>query len=139
MGGYGAFKLALGCPGQYAAAASLSGALDLACHIHDEWDECRQRTFNAVFGDMESIPGSGNDLIARVKALESVPDTEFYVACGTEDFLYPDAVHFRQAAAEKGLRLTYEESGGDHTWSFWDTYIQRVLEWLPVEKLEMPE
>ena len=139
MGGYGAFKLALGCPGQYAAAASLSGSLDLAHHIHDEWDECRLRTFNAVFGDMENIPGSGNDLIAQVKALESVPDTEFYVACGTEDFLYADSVNFRDAAAEKGLHLTYEEPGGDHTWSFWDTYIQRVLEWLPVEKLQLPE
>jgi putative tributyrin esterase len=30
MGGYGAFKLALTHPDRYAAAASLSGALDVA-------------------------------------------------------------------------------------------------------------
>ena len=36
MGGYGAFKLALRKPDQYAAAASLSGALDMAAHLNNE-------------------------------------------------------------------------------------------------------
>lgn len=136
MGGYGAMKLALGCPGQYAAAASLSGALDLAGHIDDEWDESRQRSFEAVFGDLRTIPESDNDLIAQLGKLKTVPDTEYYVCVGTEDYLYRDSVTFRQKALEAGLHLTYEESTGDHDWSFWDSNIQRVLEWLPVEKFE---
>ena len=37
MGGYGAMKLALSRPGRFSAVASISGSLDLAAHIHDEW------------------------------------------------------------------------------------------------------
>lgn len=135
MGGYGAIKLAMGCPGQYGAAASLSGALDLASHINDEWDDSRMRAFEAVFGDIKNVPTSGNDLMAQLQALKAIPETEFYVGCGTEDYLYQDSVSFRDAAAGKGLRLTYEESAGEHNWDFWDTYIQRVLEWLPIDDL----
>ncbi len=136
MGGYGAMKLAFERPGQYAAAASLSGALDLPAHIGDDFSETRARTFEAVFGDIEKLPGSENDLIAKLRKLEAVPDTDFYVCCGTEDYLYEDSITFRDTAREKGLRLTYEESAGEHKWDFWDAYIQRVLEWLPIEKLE---
>lgn len=136
MGGYGAIKLALDCPEQYAAAASLSGALDIASHTDDEFRESRGRTFEAIFGDIQTLPNSANDLIARVDALESAPDTAFYACVGTEDYLYQDSLSFRDKATAAGLNLTYEESAGEHEWGFWDAYIQRVLEWLPIEKLE---
>jgi putative tributyrin esterase len=32
------------------------------------------------------------------------------------------------------FNLTYEESPGDHRWMYWDTQIQRVLEWLAIQK-----
>ena len=75
MGGYGAMKLALGRPGQYAAAASISGALDIAAHIDDTWDDVRGRTFQAIFGDLESIPRSKNDLMAQLDQITAVPET----------------------------------------------------------------
>lgn len=136
MGGYGAMKLALGCPERFAAAASLSGALDIAAHTEDEWDESHTRTFEAIFGDLRNLPGSENDLIAQLGKIKETPETEFYLCCGTEDNLYPDSVTFRDAARAANLRLTYEESEGDHDWGYWDTQIQRVLDWLPIEKLE---
>jgi len=135
MGGYGAMKLALGHPGRYAAAASLSGALDIAAHIHDEWDESRARTFEAIFGELANVPDSRNDLIHQIRTLRTIPETSFYLCVGTEDYLYQDSVTFRDAALNAGLHLTYEESPGDHEWGFWDLRIQRVLEWLPIEKL----
>jgi len=136
MGGYGAMKLALGLPNQYAAAASLSGALDIAAHIEDEFDESRTRTFDAIFDSLATIPGSENDLIAQLDKIEQIPKTQFHLSCGTEDDLYPDSVSFRNKALAAGLDLTYEEFEGDHDWAFWDRQIQRVLEWLPIEKLE---
>ena len=134
MGGYGAMKLALGHPGKYAAAASICGALDIAAHIHDEWDASRQRTFEAVFGDLADIPGSGHDLMACLKALDGIPETGFYVCVGRDDYLYQDSVTFRDTAAAKGIHLTYEESSGDHDWGFADRHIRHVLEWLPIEQ-----
>ncbi|MBN2685813.1 MAG: esterase family protein [Pontiellaceae bacterium] len=135
MGGYGAVKLALENPGQYAAAASLSGSLDIASHITDEWNESRARAFEAVFGALENVPNSEHDLIARIQALGTPPETAFYACVGTEDYLYQDSISFRRAAERAGLNLTYEESEGDHQWSYWDRSIKRVLQWLPIEKL----
>jgi len=139
MGGYGAFKWALACPQRFSHAASLAGALDIASHIHDEWDESRRRTFAAVFDTLEAVPGSENDLIAELNHMEKIPATAFYVSCGTEDYLYQDALNFRDAATRKGLNLTYEETEGQHDWNFWDAAIRRVLEWLPINRLETPE
>jgi S-formylglutathione hydrolase FrmB len=135
MGGYGAMKLALGNPGKYAAAASIFGALDIAAHIHDEWHASRRRSFEAVFGDLAAIPGSVHDLIAHLKALDCIPETEFLVCVGRDDYLYQDSVTFRDIALAKGLRLTYEESASGHAWGFADLHIQHVLEWLPIKKL----
>lgn len=135
MGGYGAFRLALENPGQYTAAASIFGALDLAAHIHDDWNESRLRTFEAVFGDISRIKGGNNDLIAQVGKLETVPETDFYLCVGRDDYLYQDSVTFRKTATGKGLSVTYEEDEGEHHWEFADQYIRRILEWLPIERL----
>ena len=135
MGGYGAFKLALGRPNQYAAAASLSGALDLAAHTGDEWDETHARTYHAVFDQLDQVAGSKNDLIAQLKKLTQPPSTLFYTCVGTEDYLYNDSISFRSAAQAAGLNLLHEEGPGAHDWDFWDQWIQRVLAWLPVEKI----
>ena len=34
------------------------------------------------------------------------------------------------------IDLTYLEEPGTHEWGFWDRNIQRILEWLPLEKKE---
>ena len=35
-------------------------------------------------------------------------------------------------AAGLGFDVTYEEHAGeDHTWSYWDSAIQRAIRWLP--------
>ena len=50
MGGYGAFKLALSHPERYAAAASLSGALDISQVVTGD-DPAWQAEMQTVFGD----------------------------------------------------------------------------------------
>lgn len=132
MGGYGAFKLALRHPERFAAAASLSGALNVAASAKrgpKEW--IRERRL--IFGNLEKLPGSENDLLALAGQLAQSgrPQPALYQWCGTEDFLYQDNLAFRDCARQKGLDLTYEEGPGSHEWQYWDTMIQRVLEWLP--------
>jgi S-formylglutathione hydrolase FrmB len=34
---------------------------------------------------------------------------------------------------ESGIDLTYHEEAGQHDWEFWDKYIQKALDWLPLE------
>lgn len=130
MGGYGAFKLGLSYPERYAAAASLSGALDLRDFLGMEGRE----EFGLVFGEPESVVGSGNDLFALADRVAAGGGRQpmLYQCCGTEDFLYGENVRFRDHARGLGLELTYEEGPGTHEWGYWDRHIQRVLEWLPL-------
>jgi putative tributyrin esterase len=134
MGGYGAYKLALIYPERFAAAASLSGGLDLSYSVRADNprnDEGRLAEFRTVFGDLSKVSGSKNDLIALAKKVSrGAVKPRLYQCCGTEDFIYPDNVRFREAVSKLPLDLTYEESPGEHNWAYWDKMIQRVLEWM---------
>ena len=133
MGGYGAFKMALRCPAKFAAAASLSGALDMARNAGTK-DPAWRRELRDVFGPLDKIAGSNNDLLwlAGKVARSRGPKPALYQWCGAEDFLYQDNLTFRDHARSVGLAVTYEEGPGSHEWQYWDTQIQRVLAWLPV-------
>ncbi|MBO7745982.1 esterase family protein [Paenibacillus sp. MWE-103] len=129
MGGYGAFKLALNKPEQYAAAASLSGALDVST-----FEERAPVDFGRIFGTADVVNGLPNNLFLAAETLKASgrPIPRLYQYCGTEDFLYEDNVKFRRHADALGLPLTYEEAPGEHSWEYWDEYIQHVLKWLPL-------
>ncbi|HZG88418.1 alpha/beta hydrolase family protein [Paenibacillus sp.] len=132
MGGYGAMKWALTHPGRIAAAASLSGALDIASMVRgaSEWIK---PTFELVYGGRE-LTGSGDDLLRLLQQVDRSegPKPKLYQCCGTEDFLYGENVTFRDACRRTGLDFTYEEGPGEHNWEYWDAKIQDVLKWLPL-------
>ncbi|PWW37472.1 MULTISPECIES: alpha/beta hydrolase [Paenibacillus] len=135
MGGYGAFKLALRKPDQYAAAASLSGALDMTAHLDNMKSSPLWRAeMERIFGP--KIAGSENDLLQLLKdnQASSGPRPLLYQCCGTEDFLYDQNQSFREACAQTDLQLTYEEEPGEHEWGYWDQKIQSVLKWLPLRE-----
>jgi S-formylglutathione hydrolase FrmB len=134
MGGYGAFKLALTHPERYAAAASLSGAVDIREVVrghHNLDDKVWLAGMRNVFGDLSKVPGSKHDLmtLARNVAKGQVRP-RLYQCCGTEDFLYADNLRFRDTVRRLSLDLTYEEGPGEHNWAYWDKMIQRVLAWM---------
>jgi putative tributyrin esterase len=123
MGGYGAFKWALRQPERFAAAASLSGALDLAGRFpHD-------RVLERVFGG-RPIAGTGDDLVGLVDRADTASLPRLYLACGTEDFLYGENLRFRDACRAKDVPITVDFGPGDHEWGYWDTKIQDVLAWI---------
>ena len=132
MGGYGAFKLALTYPERYAAAASLSGTLDVVRLARAE-QAAGQSELGHIFGEANALADSPNDLfhLAAQIVEQSRPRPSLYQWCGTEDFLYADNLHFRQHTESLGLAVTYEEGPGGHEWSCWDAQIERVLAWLP--------
>ncbi|MDR2549311.1 MAG: esterase family protein [Desulfobulbus sp.] len=131
MGGYGAFKLAMSYPSRYAAAASLSGVMDIARLAQDDQaaglDELRQ-----IFGEADTLANSPNDLffLAQRMVRQGKPQPSLYQWCGTEDFLYADNVRFHRHTESLGVAVQYEEGSGGHEWSCWDARIQKVLAWL---------
>ena len=129
MGGYGAFRCALGRPDVFSKAASLSGALDASRLSKLDEPLEREAYWEDIFGPAEEIPGSGNDLFHTAECLrENRP--ELWMWCGTEDFLYADNLRMRDHLRALGYALTYSEGPGDHSWKYWDAQIQNVLDWL---------
>ncbi len=90
MGGFGAFKLAFNKPGKFAAAASLSGAMDMEEMVKRM--KGRENENESIFGDIRKIKGSMNDLFAMSRRLAKSkgPKPKLFMACGKEDFLYQD-------------------------------------------------
>jgi putative tributyrin esterase len=131
MGGYGALKWALREPHRFAAAASLSGALDIASA---ELESSRPELYERVFGD-RSVAGTANDLVGLLQSVASRADLPaFYVACGLEDELVTQNLRFIEAAEASGVPLTTQLTPGRHEWGYWDTEIQQVLSWLPMHR-----
>jgi putative tributyrin esterase len=126
MGGYGAMKLALSFPDRFAAAASLSGAVDVARLSTENVFE----DISNIFSEPSALPGSRDDLFALAQEAagrNSLP--RLFQCCGTEDFLYQDNTRYRDHCLELGLPLTYEEGPGNHEWGYWDRNIERVIDW----------
>lgn len=128
MGGYGALKWALHQPERFAAAASLSGVLDLEAI---SWDPSRRPLFQRVF---DGRVGPHDDLLTLVAEadVESLPS--FYVGCGTEDVLYDGNVRFLDEATAAGLDVHVDFRSGEHEWGLWDSAIRDVLAWLPLAR-----
>ncbi len=132
MGGYGAFKWALRQPERFAAAASLSGAIDLAgLRTRRERPE-DPLLFERIFGDHDPA-GTDDDLFTLVRRADTASLPSLYLCCGTEDQLVGDNRRFQQVCAEAGVPLTVDFGPGPHEWDYWDRMIQEVLAWLPLE------
>ena len=137
MGGYGAFKLALSCPEKFAAAASLSGAVDMSSRVKSNQIQDTTEIQN-IFGNLNSIENSENDLfyLAKKVSVSNGLKPKLYQCCGTEDFLYEDNINFKKFIKETTLDYTYDESPGIHEWKYWDAEIQKVLKWLPIDRIQ---
>ncbi|MEO6509979.1 MAG: alpha/beta hydrolase family protein, partial [Nocardioides sp.] len=126
MGGYGAMKLALSHPERYAAAATLSGALDL-----DELASRPERVelFEGIFGD--TVPEDANVFTLLEKA-DAATLPRIHVSTGTEDAagLVEGNRRFVAALEEKGADVTTDFRPGEHVWSLWDTLLPEIIDWM---------
>ena len=124
MGGYGALKLAFSHPERYAAAASLSGGLDLRTLLAPPDP---RGLLDRVFGGSVS---DEHDLFTLLARASGVPP--LYLACGTDDPLLPGTEKLADAARAHGVDVTLDLRPGTHEWSLWDATIADVIAWLPM-------
>ncbi|MGA8211878.1 MAG: alpha/beta hydrolase family protein [Nocardioidaceae bacterium] len=127
MGGYGALKWALRDPSRFGAAASLSGALDLAApRGEDDW---RRPLLERIFA---GPVGAADDLFALLAAADPSTLPPLYVGCGTEDELVDQSRRFVAAAVAAGVGVTEDFGPGEHEWGLWDRAVRDVVDWLPL-------
>lgn len=141
MGAYGALKLGLAHSDSFQAVAGFSGVVDVAkfwMRLKEEGNLIPFCTvlpdFEAIFGKMEQIRGTENDLYHLLEGVcrEECPDIQLY--CGTEDFLLEDNQRFYQRMADKKLPCSLEVFEGGHEWEFWGKALKKAFEVFPFRK-----
>lgn len=140
MGGYGAITNGLKYSETFGRIAGLSSGLILD-RLESAEPELTERVFGpdfkkTIFGD--PIIGSDKDYHALAKRLadSEKPLPEIYLCCGTEDDLLEANRAYARELKDLGYPVSYEEGPGGHDWEFWNTYIKKVVDWLPLEKTE---
>ena len=135
MGGYGAFFLGLSCPQLYSAAASFSGAVDIAFNATPlQLPEGAPIPFFAedCFGDITQMKGSHRDIIALYEKADPASLPRLYQSCGTADYLFGMNKLFHKKMTELGAQICWRETPGmAHEWDFWDAEVRYLLNtWL---------
>ncbi len=124
MGGYGAAKIGLRNPENYAGIVAFSGAYD------PMWVYTQHRP--VYDADFQIYPWKPEDDPYQV--LENfpaeAPKLPLYLACGTQDPLYPQSTRFRDLAIQKGFQVQWDELPFNHEWAFWDVEIEKAIHWM---------
>ena len=131
MGGYGAFLLGLSKPENYAAAATFSGAMDIAGVYKNI-----QPDMAWAFGN-KSPAGTDADLfhLLRKRVADKAKLPQLWMYCGAKDFLYDD--NLRMCAELRKLKVPFEYSESpthEHAWDYWDLCIADFIAKLPLKK-----
>ena len=137
MGGYGALVNGLKYWQTFGCIAGLSSALRVESYADavdgPEVPYLLSRGYlERTFGDLNKVAGSDMDYRALALAVPREQFPRLYLCCGTEDSLLPVNRAFHQFLTDHDLPVTYEEGPGGHEWDFWNTYLLKILNWLPL-------
>lgn len=154
MGAWGALKLLMDYPERFAAGAMLSGIpsrrTDLEKQVEavlgQDRETLEERAFISanpfssdfaafrLFNDVRNAGSpeaylEASDFWGRLKTMVSHPNRpEMYFACGERDPFYPTFKALEEYAEDIGLTARFESGTGGHDWEFWDTMIQKALQ-----------
>lgn len=141
MGGFGAMRNGLKYHETFGAIISLSGAfvLDEDTLIDEknpkfpgETTTYKKRVFGENLADA-LVSDKNPKYLIETLAKKNINFPEIYMACGTDDFLLKKNEGIDRLLTENNVEHTFVTGPGAHEWNFWNTYIEKALEWLPLE------
>ncbi|HQY31290.1 MAG TPA: alpha/beta hydrolase-fold protein, partial [Thermomicrobiales bacterium] len=115
MGGYGAMRIGLKYPEQFASIWAHSSAFVISERLDPDLVD------PAVIGDADVLHHAEHLIQNR----GHVPTISF--DCGVDDELIEDNRRVHAQLEKIGLPHTYAEHPGDHTWEYWDIHVQSAL------------
>ena len=126
MGGYGALKCAFSRPDLFSKCGAFSSAIDMNQRFIGK-DDAWQKELTGVFGEKVK---PRDDLYALTNALaqrQECQKPEFFVTCGSEDFLHEENIKFKEFMETQPFQYSYLEWEGTHEWGFWDESVKLML------------
>jgi len=138
MGGFGATVNGLRFHETFSHIVALSAAYIIDT-IPVNYKEYTDNVFTnrgyveAIFGDPDKVKGGDFDYDVLAKRAADAGDRpRVFIACGTEDQLIHPSREFRDRLKALDYDVTWQEGPGGHDWKFWDEYILRAMDWLPL-------
>ncbi|GAB3454182.1 alpha/beta hydrolase family protein [Massilia terrae] len=118
MGGFGALHIALGHPGTFGTAGSISGGVDPR-PFTEKWN------LKAAFGDPVRNADYWNSqaIISNAERL-GASGIGLAIDCGVDDFFAPVNRALHQRLLELKVAHDYTERPGGHTWDYWTNAIK---------------
>jgi putative tributyrin esterase len=134
MGAYGALRLGLLRPDEYANVIAISAVADFRTGL----ELIRSGGMDFIMSPSEALGVVGAefrvhadmDLFEILKRGAGSRLPRVYQACGANDFLYADNVRLRQALVDSGADAEFVESAAGHEWDYWDGAIRQALSWV---------
>ena len=127
MGGYGALKIALRNPHNFAFAGSLSGAIDAGRDLDSRVAVFAPKLLE-VFGAAANPVRQNNDLFPLLQNAARSDLPYLYLSCGIDDeyFLLVNREFVAQLSRRHDA-YEYHETPGKHDWAYWDRAVQPML------------
>ncbi len=63
----------------------------------------------------------------QIDVLKAADPELYWIACGTDDFLYQSVVDMRNELDKHDFEYTFRESAGGHTWTNWRIYLSEFV------------
>ena len=82
-------------------------------------------SYPAMF-DYIGVMSMGSDNAEQFDTLRKEDPKLFWVGCGTDDFLYQNALNLVKILKDKDFNYKYNESTGGHTWTNWRIYLSEL-------------
>jgi putative tributyrin esterase len=123
MGGHGALYLSGRHPELFAAAGSMSGALDLSVtrrKLSPDETKSRQSLFEPLLGPEGASPNlyDANSVVSMADQLRN-NNLPLIIDCGVDDFLIDINREVHRRLVYNGTPHDYTERPGAHTWQYW--------------------
>jgi S-formylglutathione hydrolase FrmB len=127
MGGFGALKLALHHPEQFAFAGALSPAID-APRRRFTWRRVDQsRHFQEIFGPEDSPLRHDNDPFFLVNGADAAKTPYFYMTCGKQEGLLAPVREFSDLLDCYHIAHEFHTVPGGHDWNNWNSQLPGVF------------
>lgn len=115
MGGFGSLRLAMRYPERFASVWAHSAAVWTRAELEER----------RGWISLADLPDSDIYALASEACGKKLPVISF--DCGTEDQLIAQNRRFHRHLTALGIRHTYHEHAGAHTWDYWDNHVKEGL------------
>ena len=120
MGGHGALYLSARHPELFAAAGSMSGAVDLGA-LWDPNSADRKKMMAPAFGTGD-VPRETYETYAVMGLISKMKSNKLplFIECGVDDFLIEQNRELHRRLVYEKIPHDYTERPGEHTWPYWE-------------------